>query len=312
MAKKHFLLPSRLVNKMPVLRRFIWMLEAVVVKSLAGLIRRMPPERAYRFTNALFRNLKPVLPFTKKIRRNLAIAFPHKSRQEIEQLTRAVCGNLGLAVADMLLAMRIWAERDRRIEFVMQDGVDFSGFHGRPAVLVDGHIGAWLIGTFVAAQYDLHLTAAYAPEQNPYLKDYANDLRAALPVSLISRDGCMRHLSKELRQGHMVGLISDARFDRGELVDFFGTPMRANTAAARLAVRYQCDLIPIRTERLDGLRFRITVGKPIRPADPGAPAAEQARQMTAELFKLFEAWIRADPAQWICFSRRWPQEAYAD
>ena len=310
MAKKHFLLPSWLVSKVPVLHKFVWMLEAAVVKSLVALLRSMPLERAYRFTNILFRGLKPVLPFTTKIRRNLTLAFPEKNPHEIEGLTRDVCGNLGSAVVDLVFAERIWAEREKRLEWVMEEGVDLESRLGQPLVMVEAHIGAWQIGTFTAGQYGLDVTSVYAPEVNPFLKDFAFKLRATLPVRWISRDGCMRHLSKDLKQGRMVGLVPDARFDGGELVDFFGTPTPANTAAARLAIRHHCDLIPVRAERLDGPRYRITLCKPIRPAKPDATVTEQATQMTADMFKNFEAWIKSDPGQWICFSRRWPHEAY--
>jgi len=310
MAKKHFLLPSRLVNKIPALRTFVWVLEATVLKSLIGLIRLLPPERAYGFANALFRGLKPVLPFTRKIRRNLTIAFPHKDLQEIERLARAICGNLGRAAVDLVLAQRIWAAREERIEFVMENGVDLASYRGRPAVLVGGHIGAWQYSIFVAAHYGLDITTVFAPEENPYLKAYLTGLRAGLGGHFVSRNGCMRHLSKELKQGHLVGYIADTRSDDGQAVPFFGTLIAANTSAARLAIRYHCDLIPVRCERLDGVRFRLTVHRPIRPADPEAPVAEQARQMTAALFRHFEDWIRQDPSQWMCFSQRWPKEAH--
>jgi len=312
MAKKHLLIPNRVINKLPILRKLSWLLEAAVVKSLAGLLRMMPTARAYGLANGLFRRLKPMLPFTVKIRRNLAIAFPHKDQHEIEQLTRAVCGNLGSAAVDLVLARRIWDERQRHIEFVMQEGVDFNEYRHRPAVLVSGHIGGWQIGTFIAAQYGLDVTAVYAPEVNPYLKGFTIRLRDALAVTFISRDGCMRHLTKVLKQGKVVGLVVDSRYDGGEPVDFFGKPIYVNTAAARLALRNQCDLIPVSTERLEGQRFRVTAHSPIRPADPGAPAAEQARQMTACMFKHFETWIRQDPEQWLCFSRMWPEDVFGE
>jgi len=312
MAKKHFLLPSKLVDKMPVLRKFVWMLEAAVVKSLAGLIRNIPPERAYDTANALLRRLTPLLPFTKKIRRNLTLAFPHKNKQEIEELTRGVCGNLGRAGVDLVLAQRIWQERDRRIEFVMEEGIDFGGYRDQPAVMVVGHIGAWQLSTFAAAQYDQEVTSVYAPEHNPYLKGFFLRLRSALPVHWISRDGCLRYLNKELRQGRIVGLAPDTRVDSGEFVDFFGRLMEANTSPALLALRHKCDLVPVKVERLDEARFRITMRTPIRPTDPNASTSEQVRQMTAGMFKQFETWIRETPDQWMCISRYWPQDAYEE
>ncbi len=312
MAKKHFLLPTKLVNRMPALRKLAWLIEAAVVKSLVALIRLMPLRRSYQFANALLRSLKPILPFTARIRRNLTIAFPNKDPSEIERLTRAVCGNLGSAMVDLALAGRIWAERGQRIEYVIEEGVDLASYRGRGLVFVISHVGAWQLCTFVAAHYGLQVTTVYAPEENPYLKDFLARMRATMPVNWISRDGCMRQLSKELRNGGIVGLAADTRSGSSELVDFFGVPTAANNSAARLALNNRCDLIPVRTERLAGPNFRITVGKPIVAADPDAPGAERVRQMTADMIKQFEAWIRSDPSQWICFSRYWPAEVYQD
>ncbi len=311
MAQKHFLIPAWLLDKQPELRKIGWVMEAVFIKSLVRLLRAMSPERAARVTNFLFRNLKSVLPFTNKIRGNLTVAFPEKDKREIEKITRSACGNLGQAVVELVLAERIWAERDGRIEFVMEEGIDLGNYRGRPAVMIIGHIGAWQVGSFVAAKYKLRITSVYAPEENPYMEDFVLRLRSALPVRWISRDGCMRGLTKELRQRNIVGLVSDTRLDSGELIPFFGVPVPTNTTAARLALRHQCDFFPVRAERLPGMRFRITVCRPIRPSDPDASTAEQAKQMTRKVFEHFEEWIREAPDQWMCFGRRWPHEAYA-
>ena len=132
MAKKHFLLPSRLINRFPVLRKMVWKLEAGVIKSLAGLIRLMPSKMAYGFAGALFRLLTPLLPFTRKVRRNLTVAFPGKNEREIARLTRDICANLGKAAVDLLIADRIWQQRGQCIEFVIEDGSDFGQRKGRP------------------------------------------------------------------------------------------------------------------------------------------------------------------------------------
>jgi lauroyl/myristoyl acyltransferase len=126
MAKKHFLFSSRLIRKAPFLRLLSWVVEAIIVRSLAVLMRSMSPERATRFSHSMFRCLKPILPFTAKIRRNLTIAFPDRDSDEIEHLTSDVCGNLGDTAAELILADRIWTERDERIEFVIAEGIDLT------------------------------------------------------------------------------------------------------------------------------------------------------------------------------------------
>lgn len=312
MAKKHYLVPGKLARKIPALRILSWKLEASVIKFLVVLMRAMSPERAAGFANFVFRNLEPLLPFATKIRRNLAVAFPQKSAREIKKLTRNTCGNLGNTAAELVLADRIWAERDQRIEFVMEDGTDLADYRDRAAIMVTGHIGAWQIATFIAAQYQLRITSVFAPEANPYLQEFFVKLRSALPVEFIARDGCMRGLTQELRQRHIVGLVSDTRLEGGDELPFFGVPVPTNTTAARLAIRHKCDLFPVRAERLQGMRFRITLCRPIRPGDPHASVSEQAQQMTLQLFEHFETWIREAPDQWMCFGRRWPHEAYAN
>ena len=307
---KRMFVSARLAKKFPALRTAIWRLELFVVKFFVWFIRSMSPERAARVAHFIFRNLAPVLPFTAKIRANLGVAFPHASDLELRKLTVKTCGNLGIAVVDIILSQRIWTEREQRIEFVMEEGVDLANYKSRPVVLVTGHIGAWQLAAFVAECYDLRVTSVFAPEKNPYVRDYVANLRAQLPFTFISRDGCMRALAKELKQGNVLGLASDTRMDGGDLLSFFGVQTPSNTSLARLALRYNCDFIPVRAERLPGMRIRITAHRPIRSDNPDASDAEQARQMTQSMLDHFEAWIRDAPDQWMCFGRRWPHEAY--
>jgi KDO2-lipid IV(A) lauroyltransferase len=104
-----------------------------------------------------------------------------------------------------------------------------------------------------------------------------------------------------------VGLGSDVRLDAGEPIPFFGHDMPTNTVPARLALRFGCELIPVRGERLGDCRFRITAYPPIKPADPARSPAEQAADMSRQLNAHFEQWIRAAPTQWMCLARRWPK-----
>ncbi len=132
-------------------------------------------------------------------------------------------------------------------------------------------------------------------------------LRDAFGVKLIPSDAGVRPLLKELNEGHCIGLAMDTRLDTGHLIPFFGREALTNTTAARLALRTNSALLPIRAERMGKVHFRITVYDPVTSGTPDAPDEEQAIAMTGRVNQHFETWIRDNPEQWICLKRRWPK-----
>jgi KDO2-lipid IV(A) lauroyltransferase len=135
------------------------------------------------------------------------------------------------------------------------------------------------------------------------------DSRSALGCRLVPRDSSMRALLRELKAGRSIGMIMDQRVDSGAPIPFFGIDKHTTLVPARLALKHGFDLVPVRTERLEGAHFRVTFYEPLRPDDPDADELEQARQVTAKINRAFEDWIRQRPADWWCAKRRWPKDA---
>lgn len=310
MIEKHYLLPDRWVQKFPALRNTYWALEALILRVLMWSMRLTSVQRGYSIGVRLCRAIEPLTPFTAKFERNLAVAFPELPAPEIRKIAINSCANIGRAIADLALAKRIWIEREQRIDFVSLGDTGPQLTPGRPVIFVTAHIGAWQFSSFVAAQHNLSMVSVYAPEANPYLHKLVNRLRANLHCRFTPKKGCMRELMASLKRGEAVGFVPDLRMDGGEQLPFFGVNTPSNTTAARLALRNGCDLIPVRTERLPGCRFRITTYPAIQPDDRDASVDEQAKQMTQKQLSLFESWIRETPDQWLCVGRRWDEDVY--
>lgn len=311
MIQTHYLFSEHWIKKLPALQNVFWALEAVVLRLLLWVMRSVSVQHAYAIALWLCQIVEPLTPFTAKFKRNLTVAFPEKPPQEIERLAISCCANIGRAIADLVLAKRIWEEREQRIEFVIEDGIEALKTPGRPAIFVTAHVGAWQFSSFVAPQYKLAMTSVYAPESNPYLHKLVNRLRSALPCGFALKKGCMRELMTTLKQGNVVGFVPDLRLDGGAMIPFFGVDTPSNTSAARMALHCGCELLPIRVERLPHCRFRITVYRSIQADDPNASVDIQARQMTQKQLALFESWIRETPEQWMCVGRRWDSEVYS-
>jgi len=77
------------------------------------------------------------------------------------------------------------------------------------------------------------------------------------------------------------------------------------SALGFLALRFDCDVIPLRVERLGGAHFRVTVFPPLSLPRSGERHADAAALM-AQVNAILETWIRDRPEQWLWVHRRWP------
>jgi Kdo2-lipid IVA lauroyltransferase/acyltransferase len=304
---KYYFLPREWAKRHPGFSRFGWRIEAWLIGAALKLFSVLPLSVATALARLAFRSVGPLTSIRKRVEENLDVAFPESAAAERRRWMREIFGNVGIAVAELAQLQQIWRDRAARLEFVAAPQAQFIRRPGTAAVLVTAHVGPWTLTNFIAGEFGFPLTIVYAPESNPFVHDMMLALRSALPVKLISRDNSMRRLMGELAHGATIGLASDVRLDGGEMIPFFGHDMPTNTVPARLALRYGCELVPVRAERLPGQRFRVTVCAPVQPRNPSADAAAQARDMTTQLNALFEDWIRATPGEWMCLARRWPK-----
>jgi KDO2-lipid IV(A) lauroyltransferase len=305
---KYYFFSRRLAKRLPGLNRIGWRIEAWVIGALVGVFRLLPLERATRLAHGLFAMVGLHSSNRVRVMRNLQVAFPDASPDEHNRLARDIFGHVGVALAEIAHLATIWKERDRRLEFVASPEIQFLREKRRPAVLVTAHIGAWTLTGFAAEHFGFPVTIVYAAESNPYVRDIMLRLRSALPAHLLARENSLRLLMQELADGAAVGFGSDVRLDAGEMIPFFGRDMASNTVPARLALRFDCELIPTRAQRLPGGRYRITLGAPVRPDDSAASVVARAANMTAKLNAQFEQWIRETPGEWLCVARRWPKD----
>lgn len=305
---EHLLIPKQLARRLPWLKTAAWKLEVGLVRLLMRYLRAGSIERGMRIASRIVRRMGPWLPMWDKVARNHRIAFPDLDDAEHRTLQRETFGWLGTSVAELVLADRVWAEREQRFEFVADPSIEGLRDHSRPIVFATAHVGAWQYCNLIALEYGLPISTLFAQESNPYFAELMLELRERLGVRWVSNKGGIKTLVSELRSGHSVGLAVDTRMDQGEAVEFFGHPAMTNTVPARLALKQKCELVPIRVERLPDTRYRITLEKPVRPRDEDAAIDEQARDMTAQLLSRFEGWIQQTPSQWMCLARRWPKE----
>lgn len=310
---RYYLIPKSLAERVPGLSRFGLWLEALFFRGLFRAVQSLSPERAVRVGRALFGRLGPHSDKARKADVNLAIAFPDQDADWRARTVREIFRSLGESAAELIKLEQIWQERDRRIAFDIDPAAAALIDARRPIVFVCAHVGAWQLTNLIARHAGLEISTVIARESNPLMDQAMQKLRSAFGVQLVPTDAGARPLLRELRAGRCVGMATDTRLPTGTLLPFFGREALTNTTAARLALRSGAALLPIYCERLGDAHFRVRVLAPLyTPESQPLPAGSEAQdalalQLSEQINRQFEDWIRAAPGQWICLKRRWPK-----
>lgn len=242
----------------------------------------------------------PVAGLRKRIHANLALVAPDMPQAEVERLCRTVPANMARAIAETFSG-------DEFINRVHRSPIEGAGWpalqaardSGKPVVLVTAHFGNYDAARVVLRASGCNIAGIYMPMANrAFNARYVAAMEhIAAPVFPRDRAG-LAGLLKHLRQGGMIGLVTDHYIAHGELIDFMGEPARTALSSAEIALKHDALLIPVYAIRQpDGLSFRIQVEAPVAHTDP--------LTMTKALNASVEALVRAHMDQWMWTHKRW-------
>ena len=286
--------------------RPIHRLEAWGAALLFGAFGLLPLDCASALGGALGRRIGPFFGISKRARRNIKRAFPELSESEIAGVVAGMWDNLGRVAAEYphLRRIRVF-EPGGRVETRGLDHVDRAVAAGRRMIIFSGHIANWEIAALAAVQYGISVAQIYRAANNPLvdrmITRFRGDAGELIPKGAIAA----RRAIAMLRRGAHLTMLADQKMNDGIPVPFFGRPAMTASALAALALRFDCDVLPARVERLKGARFRLTVFPPLRLPRSGSPHADAAALM-AQVNAALEGWIRDRPEQWFWVHRRWP------
>jgi KDO2-lipid IV(A) lauroyltransferase len=280
--------------------------EASLLERIWRLVEARDPDSASSFGERVGRLFGPRSHKHKHVLENLRTAFPDWLPHQVDDMAVRVWGQIGRTIAEFPLLLRIGDPSEGRIRVVDLGGMELVRGTGTPGIFVSAHLANWYLPAVVAARAGIRLTAIYSRQKNQFLEAKIAEWRAAIGCGFLDVKQAGRQMLRELQQGRSLGLLTDQRFNRGEKIPFFGRPASTSTGPARLALRLDLPLIPVRVQRRQGARFLITIHRPV-PPEPVLPEDEAARRMTTKLNKLFARWITEAPEQWLCAKRRWPR-----
>lgn len=289
-------------------------LEYGALRLIIGLVRLMPLETAVAASARTWRLLAPYGRRQRRALDNIARAYPDMPHGERRRIVLAMWGNLGRVMAETMQMDRVLAD-PARIDFVDDPIIGRYRQKMGAFVGVTLHMGNWELTMWPFTQWGARPAAVYRLVKNPYVDRYLRAQRAALfPGGLVAKGKAYgdksegqrtaRKIMDFVRQGGRLGIVSDL-YDKGGIpVPFFGTPAKSTPVPAMIARRTGARIWLACCVRVgSGSRFEVRVKEVKVPRSNDM--AEDIRATTASIQAEFEAFIRANPEQWMWSNRRW-------
>ena len=110
----------------------------------------------------------------------------------------------------------------------------------------------------------------------------------------------LKKLIKLKKKNYSTALMIDQRVSEGILSPLFNEKALTTTIPAQLVKKFNIPIVPVYIERIDGLKFKITINQPL-----SFPQDTSQQQITDNLNQILEKFILSKPENWIWSHNRW-------
>jgi KDO2-lipid IV(A) lauroyltransferase len=237
---------------------------------------------------------------------NLAVILPRASRRDRSRIARRMMRSYNRMMFEFFRLPHLSREELlANVEIVGREHLEQAMARGRGVVLASSHLGNWELGAVMIAQLGYTPHAVAGVQLGRWLTGAVRETKSELSIVTVSPEDGFRKLLRALEHNDPVALVVDGDiYQHGVEVEFFGRTYNFPAGPGVLAQRTGALVICGYCERLGRAKFRITMEKPLDPADfPSVAALNQAVASTVE------GHIRSHLDQWCIFRPIWEPAA---
>tara|TARA_R110002095_G_C4214744_1_gene236430 strand:- start:32 stop:952 length:921 start_codon:yes stop_codon:yes gene_type:complete len=281
-----------------------------IIVVLVGLI--IPFSWGSALGGYLFGVLGPLLTQKTQIaHRNFQLAGLDFTKEQQDQILKKMWQNLGRTFLEYIRLpyQKPFGKKSpytieglENLEALIQDQ--------KPGLLFSAHYGNWEVGTYIAQKRGLKTAQITRFLNNPLTRFLVNTVHGRIARKIIPKgsEGA-KEIMKELKLGHHVSMLADQKMNDGMAAPFFGRDAMTAPAFARMALKFDCPILPFQAIRTDGIKCKVIYYPPLVMPKTGTDQ-EKTISILKQMNNHIEGWIRDHPEQWFWIHRRWPKDLY--
>ena len=251
----------------------------------------------------IFEIIGPYFRPKKIIHSNIKKAFPNKSQEDVEKISKSMWNNYGRIFAEYMfikdfrsgnLTSKIKIEGNEILKEINQSK--------KQVIFISGHLANFELMAMCLEKSGIKLSAIYRPLNNIFLNKIMERIRRKYICKNQIKKGIggLKKLINFKKKNYSTALMIDQRVSEGILSNFFNEKALTTTIPAQLIKKFKIPVVPIYIERIEGINFKIKVNQPINFAEN-----DSTQNITDELNRILEEMIYKKPGQWIWSHNRW-------
>lgn len=229
-------------------------------------------------------------------------------REKVQRTVRHLFDHLGKMFAEVLYTPKLNPKNvDQYIQLEGREHLETALAEGKGVVLLTAHLGNWEWLGAALGLYGYPVTSVVKRQPNAAYTELLNEHRRQAGIEVFARGTAeMVAAAKALKKGKILGFVADQDGGpEGIWVDFLGRKSATPAGPAVFARRFGSTIVPAFIRRHQQ-GHTVTFLPGFKSSDfPDAPEESVGTEVTKEMVRLTEAFIRRTPEQWLWFQKRW-------
>ena len=242
------------------------------------------------------------------VRKNISNALGDLSEEKIKKIIKSMWKNYAYVFVEYIYLSRFRFNKfsTPHIKISGKKILDDLIKSNRQAIFISGHFANFELMAMELEKNKINLGAIYRPLNNVFLNPFMVFLRKKYICKKQIEKGKRgtREVIDLMNKNFSIALMVDQRLGESERFPFFKKPAHTTTLPAQLALKFDCDIVPIYLQRNKNNSFEMEILNPIK-IDKSKNLDEEKKEITIKINETIERMILKNPEQWIWTHNRW-------
>ena len=280
-----------------------YFLQFVLVITSFIIFKILGPSLSSNISGKIFEFVGPFFRSKKIIHSNIKKAIPKIDTENLENITRMMWNNYGRVFSEYMFIKEFrYGKLSRNIQIEGQSILEEIKKSNKQVLFVSGHFGNFELMAMHLERSGIKLSAIYRPLNNIFLNIIMERIRKKYICRYQIKKGIggLKKLMSLKKNNFSTALMIDQRVSEGILSNFFNHSALTTTIPGQLIKRFNIEVVPVYIERINGLKFKLTINKPINFTTDNS-----IKNITDKLNEILEKMILKRPEHWIWSHNRW-------